>query len=60
MNSPEGFLPKKTKFHDAGGPGNVVSPCSESTKESTIPLGVLQLHDAIFTQSQNRMKLFMH
>ena len=26
MNSPEGFLPKKTKFHDTGGPGTVVPP----------------------------------
>ena len=26
MNGPEGFLPKKTKFHDAGGPGTMVSP----------------------------------
>ena len=26
MNGPEGFLPKKTKFHDAGGPGTVVLP----------------------------------
>ena len=26
MNGPEGFLPKKTKFYDAGGPGTVVPP----------------------------------
>ena len=29
MNGPEGFLPKKTKFHDAGGPGTVVLPFNE-------------------------------
>ena len=34
-----GIFAKKTKFHDAGGPGTVVSPTISQSREPTISQG---------------------